>query len=185
MGDVVTSDSLATASFPLDVEIPAYSPWVDSPMTYRPKKQKALKQASDAAAGLIRAHPADRGTDLMNAFQLAEKTFEADRNRGASQKILVVFSDMVEQTHRYDFASMKLTDAEAVKVIAAERKAGRLPDLKGVKVWVAGATAAPGAGLDADRIYRIQSFWLRYFPACGASLSRDHYSTTLLDFSVP
>jgi len=96
----------------------------------------------------------------------------------------VVFSDMIEQSGRYDFSGIPLDDEAVQRIIAKEREGKRLPKLDGVKVWVAGATASTGAGLSSDRILQIQSFWLTYFKACGADLTKERYAPTLLGFSI-
>ena len=62
---------------------------------------------------------------------------------------------------------------------AAERKSGRIPDLKGVQVWVAGA-----GGSTPEQYLRIQDFWIRYFQAAGADLRVNRYGAGLMDFSL-
>jgi len=184
VGDTITADSLATQSCRLDVSIPAYDPLQDTALTFGMKKRAALSQARQEMKKLLAERRPERGTDLLNAFSLAAKVFQADENRGAHEKALVVFSDMLEQTRTCDFASLQLDDAQIRRIIARERAAGRLPDLRGVEVWVAGAAASSRDGLSSDRIYRIQTFWLRYFKSCGANLPPAHYGTTLLDFHL-
>lgn len=142
--------------------------------------REAARQEADAPVRRPSLRP---HTDLMNAFQLAEKVFNGESVRGASEKILVIFSDMIEQTRRHDFSSENLTEARISQILDIERKAGRLPELRGVKVWVAGATAAgSGSGLPPEKIQRIQQFWLRYFKACSADLTKERYASTLLNF---
>ena len=102
----------------------------------------------------------------------------------ATSKRLVMFSDMIEQTDRYDF-SKRLTPERMTEIIEAERSGGRLPHLKGVKVWVAGATAQPKEGVHPDNIFAIQNFWLQYFKATGADLTKDRYAATLLNWTPP
>jgi hypothetical protein len=89
---------------------------------------------------------------------------------------------MVEQSGHYNFASERLDEKRIKGIIRTERLAGRLPDLHGVRVWVAGATATPQHGLDSAKIYGIQNFWLAYFKACGADFSKDRYAQTLINF---
>ena len=58
-----------------------------------------------------------------------------------------------------------------------KRKKGRLPDLAGVKIYITGATAGT-----PDKFFAVQNFWLMYFKECGASLSKENYGATLLNF---
>jgi len=181
MGDRITENSLATAN-PFKVSFPAYHPLKYSRMTH----QQAMKSASDEARQHVKKllQKVSPRTDLMNAFQLADKVFNGESCRSAKGKILIVFSDMIEQSSRYDFTGIQLTPQKIQQIIESERKGGRLPNLKGVKVWVAGATAAMQGGLSSAKIYEVQNFWLAYFRACGADLTKERYGTTLLNFEL-
>ena len=184
VGDVITDNSQATATYPIRQTLPVYDVFHFSRLTYDEALQAAQRRLRVTGRALIlHSAPAPR-TDLMNAFQLAETVLQGDATRGVTRKVLVVFSDMVEQSARYDFTVEPLTDSRAAEIIAGERSAGRLPDLHGVTVWVAGAAAAPRDGLPPDKIYAIQRFWLRYFAACGARLDKHRYATRLLHFRV-
>lgn len=182
MGDTITANSLASQTMRLDVPIPTYNRWKDNPLTFRYRKQAALTRARQEAAMLVADQSPDQGTDLLNAFQLTAKVFSADQNQDAQQKILIVFSDMIQQSARYDFGSLHLTQREIQRIIRWEQSGERLPNLRGVRVWVAGATASERGGLSEDQIYGIQAFWLAYFHACGADLPPAHYGAALLDF---
>ena len=187
VGDVITENTLATLSYPINESFPAYNRFVDNPLTHKRKMQKAIETAKEKAKKLILEHPPAPMTDLLNAFQAADKVFNGERCKDARHKILVVFSDMIEQSRRYDFTGEELTDKRIQEIIQKLRdeKPSQLPNLKGVKVWVAGATAAVKGGLSAQKIYEIENFWLRYFQACGANLTRERYSTTLINFELP
>ena len=185
MGDVITENTLATASFPISQSFPVYDAWRTNPLQHT----QAIKRATDLVCAkarhlVLNSRPSPR-TDLMNAFQLADKVFNGSRCGKARDKILVVFSDMIEQSPSYDFTGERLTERRAEDIIQQERSAGRLPRLQGVKVWVAGATASAGEGLNAQKIHDIQAFWIRYFRACGADLTGDRYAATLINFELP
>ncbi len=77
----------------------------------------------------------------------------------------------------YNFEKDKLTDKKIGEIIAKENTQKRLPDLKGVKVYVVGAKAAT-----REQFYNIQNFWLRYFKECGANLLKENYGSALLNF---
>lgn len=182
-GDKITHNTQATASYPIKGTLPAFSL-----MTAHDVVQDQIKSASDTlrkqAKGLLQEKTKYPNTDLMNAFGLADKVFNGEECSTTRQKLLVVFSDMIEQSGHYNFVSIPLDDTAIQSIIAKERKSGQLPKLNGVKVWVAGATASTGAGLSSNRIHQIQDFWLAYFKACGADLTADRYAPTLLGFAL-
>jgi len=183
MGDVITENTQATASFPINVSLPGRGV-LDNPMVHVESLEKARAGVRSQAMQLLLAGKPAPHTDLMNAFQLAEKVLTGDECAAAKVKVLLIFSDMVEQSDRYNFCSEQLTPKRTNEIIAKERADGRLPDLKGVRAWVAGATAATSGGLSAGRIYQIQSFWLAYFKACGADLPKNHYAASLVNFRL-
>jgi len=185
LGDVITENTMATISYPINQTFPAYNPLTMNPLTFRDKMKKAREAVIQQAKKLLFERPPAPRTDMLNAFQAAEKVFNGEKYQNASYKILVVFSDMIEQTKRYDFIKEKLTEKRIKEIIDKERREGRLADLKGVKVWVAGATAALRGGLPPSKIQEIQNFWLTYFSACGANLTKERYAPTLINFEIP
>jgi lysophospholipase L1-like esterase len=84
---------------------------------------------------------------------------------------------MIEDSSEYNFEKERLSDKRIAEIIAAERVKKRLPDLKGVKVYVTGAKAPT-----REQFYNIQNFWLRYFKECGAELPKENYGSALLSF---
>jgi hypothetical protein len=52
-----------------------------------------------------------------------------------------------------------------------------MPNLTGVKVYVAGASAA-----DSDKFREVQTFWARYFTESGADFSAYRYGHSLINF---
>ena len=185
IGDVITENTMATLSLPINESFPAYNPLAHNPLTHKREMEKAIKIAQEKAKKLLLESPPAPRTDLLNAFQAADKVFNGERCKAVPHKILVVFSDMIEQSSRYDFARENLTEKRIQEIIQTLKKQKQLPNLQGVKVWVAGATAAVKGGLNPKKIYQIQDFWLAYFAACGADLTKERYSTTLLNFELP
>jgi hypothetical protein len=191
MGDIITENSMATASYPINTTFPARTPDTTDLMQTE-ANNKAKEQVLGQAKKLLLAPdsqpkssgPSASASDIMNSLQLADKVFNGGTVPRATSKRLVMFSDMIEQTSRYDF-SQPLPDDRVEEIIKAERSARRLPNLKGVRVWVAGATAKPKDGVSPDSIFAIQHFWLQYFKAAGADLSKDRFAATLLNWTPP
>jgi len=184
MGDLITSNSLATSSYPVQGSIPVYSVMGKNKMAYEKERSTTLKNLEEVARKLVLQPPtSSRGTDIINAMRAADKVFNG-HGASADRKALIVFSDMIEQSNSYDFAVENLTTQRIQQIVDAEKKNG-LPNLKGVTVWVAGATAATSGGIDGDKILDIQNFWVAYFSACGADLSGQRYAGTLINWSWP
>jgi hypothetical protein len=179
LGAGITAHSLATGRFDVNKEIPKYSPFTDSKLTYRKKLQGAQLTIKEEALKLLDG-PATSDTDIIGALQLAEKAFQADTAASARVRLLIVFSDMVEESPRYNFRKESLTPARISTIVEAERKAGRLPSLKGVQVWVSGA-----GGTVPEKFLQVQDFWVQYFHAGGADLRKSRYGAGLMDFLIP
>jgi hypothetical protein len=178
LGAGITAQSLASGRFQIDEMIPKYSPFTDSKLTYRKRLQRSQVAVKQEASKLLDG-PAAPSTDLMGAMQLAEKVFQSSSAASAKTRLLIVFSDMVEDSARYNFQKENLTAARAAAVVESERRAGRLPTLKGVKVWVSGA-----GGAAPEKFLQIQDFWIKYFHAAGADLQKSRYGAGLMDFSI-
>jgi len=114
-------------------------------------------------------------TDILSSLHIAEKVFKGYRR---DRYVLVIMSDMLEESKDYNFARELLTEKQIDKIITTEKKKNRIPDLTNVHVYVTGATAE-----NRDRFFAVQNFWLRYFKECGAKLSKDNYGSALLNFN--
>lgn len=132
-----------------------------------------LKEAIKAAHSAVESGTHEfHATDILGSLQIAERVFKMDRGyRG----ILVILSDMLEQSGEYDFVKTALSDKAIGKILAREKERDRIPDLHGVKVFVVGA-AAP----TRDRFFEVRKFWIRYFKEAGAELSKENYGSVLL-----
>ena len=113
-------------------------------------------------------------TEIMGALDVAARTF---RNYKMPKNVLVVFSDMLEDSQFYRFDKENLTPQRIVAIIENEKSSERLPKFQGVKIYVTGAMSQ-----DRKRFLAVRSFWLKYFAECGALLSEDHYGSILIRF---
>lgn len=183
-GDVITDNTLATATVQISGQLPTRGSWNENPLVYNDKMSKARTTILSSAKSLLSEHRPESGTDLMNAFRLAEKLFNGDVAQSAQRKVLVVFSDMVEQSRYHDFTAKLMDEKSIAAALETEKREARLPRLEGVSVWIAGATSSAHDGLKDNQIRGIESFWVSYFRACGAELKPSHYGTRLLDFAI-
>jgi hypothetical protein len=113
-------------------------------------------------------------TRILDSVQLAKRVFE---NYPAGDRILVIMSDMVEESSDANFRRDNLTQATTRQIINRLRSANRLPNLTTVKVFVVGASFP-----DMDRFYQIRSFWFAFFNAIGAELNDRNYGAGLIRF---
>jgi hypothetical protein len=84
---------------------------------------------------------------------------------------------MVQDSKEYNFERVKVTDAYISSIIKHRKKNNLIPDLKGVKVYVAGASAD-----EAKKFRSIEKFWNNYFESTGADFSSHRYGHSLLEF---
>jgi hypothetical protein len=167
------SDATLTGFEPACDEEVVKTEWYEQPALrrrqYLAATRRKLEQAMDTA---LESQPSAR-TEILNALLIAERVFDRDPRR----HVLVILSDMIEDAHEHDFKRASLGAAEVRRIIAALKAKGRLADLRGVEVYVSGATAPT-----ASRALAIQSFWVALFAAGGARLEGRNYGHCLLDF---
>jgi len=113
-------------------------------------------------------------TDIISSLQVAERIFNSYCQQ---KKVLVIMSDMIEDSKDYNFAKDILTEIHIENIIEQEKRKDRLPNLCGVKVYVVGA-----GGSTLDQYHGIQNFWLRFFKECGAILLKRDYGSGLILF---
>lgn len=104
------------------------------------------------------------GTDILSTLQ---NVGDEVRSYPGYRTILVIFSDMLHATRDLNMEGLqRMPGPEWAERTAAE---GRLPDLSGVCVLVAGAR------VDTPEAQRVKSFWTDYFQATGATLLDRNY----------
>src|SRR3989441_9381281 len=156
--DIIDETPLPHPTFPINESFDRYEPLKENKLDYErrvhQKRDTVLKQAE----AIVRKPAGRPGSSVIDSMQLAERvfsTFEGDH------KLLVIFSDMIEQSRRYDFTGENLTAARIGQIIAKEQSAGRLPELQDVEVCVVGTGAAPSRGLSPGNLLSIREFWLQ------------------------
>jgi len=179
--DQITENSLATSRVALRLELPTFSILGQNRDDYAAQVAALKKKARSQAESLMNGRT--QKTTILDALLVAQKVFHGSRAVAASHRILVLFSDMREDSIRYVFDREVLTAARTKQILSREETDHRIADLKGVTVYVAGATADRSG--NPEQIRRIQAFWQAYFRAAGTELSDEHYSASLLDFALP
>ena len=156
-GDVIGSDVLNASTVPIRGDIPAPNNVMSDEETHQKKEVVPAVAAARKQFEQVLAGPSSDRTEILNALSVAARVLDSGEAKEAKRKVLVIFSDMVEESQLYNFRRDELSDKRISAIIAAERASGRLPDLNGVHVWKAGAST-----LNVS----------------------DHYGASLVDFSL-
>lgn len=170
---VTARSAVEPVTFTLDV--PAYHTWSSNPITYRRQLKRVRQQAVERMTDLLRrARSSQPGSGIIDAIDQAEALLAA---YPADRRVLVVLSDMIEQSALADFSAL---DGSAVdRTLQKVSQQQRLPKLAGTRVYVAGITDG-AIRMPPERVLAIKRFWSQFFAAAGAKLVS--YGPALLDF---
>lgn len=177
-GDVIDSNPLAHATFPISVFFEESNFATSSEVRVERQQAAAREAALDGWDEIARQRP--RGNAILDALEVAQDVYASYPD--AEQRFLVIFSDMLENSDRYSFERKNLVPAKVDAFIAREHNAGRVPDLREVEVYVIGAGATRGNDAKARHIRATEEFWMKYFAATGASIPPSRYGPTLVRF---
>ena len=156
----------------VDVEIPKKSVWVNR-ISYEQNLARTKDKIKRQVKGLMSHKKGTARTEILNSLNIADTIFYNEKRH----KILVILSDMVQDSKEYNFSRVKVTNAYIANIIKYRKKNNLIPNLKGVKVYVAGASAD-----EAKKFRSIEKFWHSYFKITGADFSKHRYGHSLLGF---
>jgi hypothetical protein len=155
-----------------------FSGWVNNIIQFnrqakeRDAQLRDLKEGfrADVAGGLSRGR-ASPYTDILSSLLLAEKLFVDDPRR----KVLVLMSDMIEDTPAYNFEKIRWGTDTATRLLTELEAKHMVANLSGVCVYVTGASAR-----SAELAQHIGRFWEAYFKRAHADLDASRYARVLL-----
>ncbi len=157
---------------------PEFSVWRDNVLTYnrRVKEVEArvldLKaKAKTEVADVLGRRYASPYTDIFSSLLIAQKLFHDEARR----KVLVLMSDMIEDTPEYNFEKIAWRPSAVEKLVAELEAKALVPKLPGVCVYVSGASAKSAALAE-----NIARFWEAYFRRTGADMHPSRYAHVLL-----
>lgn len=143
----------------------------------RAKMAKKIKEVGGRAQQAMDGKTGLSGkTALLDSLQVAERVFKHYRK---DKSILVIMSDMIEDG-RYNFEREDLSYKGISRIIDRQRRQELIPDLKGVKVYVVGASVPKG--VSPERYDQVERFWLRYLKETGAQMPKEDYGSSLIGF---
>ncbi len=176
--DRITSNPLAQSTFPVNEKFERMNPWFENVLTWR-RESKGQRERIARTVKKMVMDPKQRSskTSIVDALHLAQRVFATYPNE---RQVLVLFSDMVEESSYYDFRKENLTASRIQEIIEAEKAQDRLPRLDDTDVYVVGAAAGFYSRMSPKAVRKIQNFWLDYFKACGANLPVETYGSSLI-----
>lgn len=187
MGVVMRADAirlkpLAETTFPIRLEVARMSVLNRNEFELQESLQKSKAATTTQLSKLFGENAPTKLTPILDAIEVSRKVFTGTDMSGIQDLRLVIFSDMIESSERYEFTRAALDDMSIRAMIEKEKRTGRLPSLKGIKVWIAGAGSGRGSVISSQQIRNIEHFWMQYFRATGADLTTNRYGSTLLNF---
>ena len=125
----------------VDVELPKKSVWVNR-IQFERKLTETKKEIREEVERLLSRRKGTPRTEILNSLNIADTVFHDEKR----QKILVIFSDMIQDSREYNFAQVKITNDYIDRVIRQRQRISLIPNLTDVKVYVAGAS-----GVDSEK----------------------------------
>ena len=169
----ITSHSYIDFKPAVDEEIPKKTVW-DNRLQFERNLTKTKENIRREVNKLLSSRGGSPLTEILDSLNIADTIFHDEKER---QKILVILSDMIEDSKEYKFDKDKITEEYINRVIRYRREKDLMPSLSGVKVYVAGASAA-----DSNTFRAVQTFWARYFAESKADFSPHRYGHSLINF---
>ena len=176
----ITATSGTDFRLSVDESLPDAMPsqgMMDEPKQYEKEKASRDAQIRDAKdridKGVQRFLHADTTAAKSAIFEslfVVAPLIEADQRK----HVLVILSDMLEDSSAADFERQLPTDASTKRLIERQEKDHTIPNLAGVAVCVAGAVASP-----PERAAAVERFWRSYLEKAGATIAPGSYARTL------
>jgi len=168
----ITSHSYIDFKPAVDAEFPKQTIW-DNRLQYEQKLAKTKKNVQQSVDRLLSRKKGTPYTEILNSLNVVDTIFHKEKR----QKILVILSDMMQDSKQYKFERYKITNKYIANVIRNQKKQNLIPNLSGVKVYAAGVSAP-----NSKKFRSIQKFWSRYFTESKADFSPHRYGHSLLEF---
>lgn len=156
----------------IDITFPSENTLTEAEFDIRDRRDSLQRQMQRKIESSFAKPLFSPGTNIVSALSLVRQVFP-----NSPRPVLVLLSDMLHSSSDFDLEKGAITDKFIDDTLARLQQAGRIPDLKGVAVYVAGATAKSD-----ERYNQIKKFWEKLFAQSGAELKS--YSHTLLNFSL-
>lgn len=179
---LITEKSVSELNLSIEHTFKKFAPATDNELLIKAQKRiadsllQAEKELLIKTADSVLFKPSRKimQTEILSSLQVAERIFNAFPQ---PRKVLVIFSDMIEESSLANFARRNITDSTVDEIIKKQKENGTFPDLKNVKVYVAGAYHT-----DTKKFNQIRNFWFRYLEETGADIQKHNYGAALIRF---
>lgn len=179
---LITEKSVSELNLSIEHSFPAFESSTDNVMLASAEKRKAdlaLQVQKDSllkAVDSVLFNPPRKilSTEILSSLQVAERVLSSFPQK---KKVIVIFSDMIEESGTANFVRDNLNDSQNKSIIEKLKQTGTLPDLKNVLIYVAGATHP-----NTEKYNRIRKFWAHFFKETGADLKPYNYGAALIRF---
>jgi hypothetical protein len=168
----ITSRSYIDFKPVVDAEIPKQSLW-DNRLQYEQNLTNTKKNVRKSVNQLLSRKKGTPYTEILNSLNVADTILHKEKRN----KILVILSDMIQDSKQYKFERYKISNKYIANIIQNQKRQNLIPNLADVKVYVAGASAP-----NSNKFRSIQNFWERYFTESKADFSSHRYGHSLLEF---
>ncbi len=166
---------LAEADLPSQ---PKFNGWLDNLLKYKTQEKEVDRQVAKSkerlqaeVKELFANHSGSPYTDIFSSLLLTQKLFHKAHRR----KVLVLMSDMIEDYPPYRFDRLAWNSDTSQRLLTELDGKGLVPDLSGVCVYVAGASAK-----SPELEESIGSFWQAFFERAKADMHSSRYAHVLL-----
>jgi len=168
----ITSHSYIDFKPVVDAEIPKQSLW-DNRLQYEQNLAKTKKNVRKSVDRLLSRKRGTPYTEILNSLNVVDTIFHSEKRT----KILVILSDMIQDSKQYKFGRHKISNKYISNVIRNQKEQNLVPNLADVKVYAAGVSAS-----NSKKFRSIQKFWSRYFKESKADFSTHRYGHSLIEF---
>jgi len=168
----ITSHSYIDFKPVIDAEIPKQSLW-DNRLQYEQNLAKTKTNVRKSVDRLLSRKKGTPYTEILNSLNVVDTILHKEKRK----KILVILSDMIQDSRKYKFERVKITNKYIANVIRNQKEQNLVPNLADVKVYAAGVSAP-----NSKKFRSIQKFWARYFTESKADFSTHRYGHSLLEF---
>ena len=174
--DRISANSLTESNI-REAELPGKN-FNTNPLDHENRLDAAIEEVKRGFDNVASTPPETPGTAIVDSLENAERYFA---NKGdVEQKHLVLLSDMFEVSSSFRPVDV-LTPGGRRRELDRLDAEGRIPDLRGVEAYVAGAGISDEAHTP-EQIRAMRAFWLELFDRAGASLPEHRYGPQLIDF---
>lgn len=180
IGACITEKSIQELKLPVSFEYPVFKPTTDNILLRKIQQEEFQKKLSAMKEEQIRKveelllgsgeKPKILKTDILSSLVLASNILHRYPDR---KQLLIIFSDMIEDSESYNFEKIKLQDQKIKEILENEKNLENIPDLGGVRIYAIGAQART-----MEKYNSIKRFWIEYFKYSGAELVE--YSSSFL-----